>query len=72
MMRQLNPDDAWPYTNRGFAKIKLGQPESALADCDEAIRLSPEHLPSFAEAYGHDFEAKQIKLSWAKLLEQKQ
>ena len=51
---QLNPNDAWLYTNRGFAKIKLGQTESALTDCEEAVRLNP----SLAEAYNTRSKAK--------------
>lgn len=43
----LNPDDAWPYANRGFAKIKLDRLESALTDCTKAIRLGLD----YAEAY---------------------
>ena len=50
---RLKPDSA-AYSNRGVAKVALGQLDAALADYDEAIRLKPDS----AEVYSNRGEAK--------------
>ena len=35
------------YSNRGRAYASLGQPERAMEDFDEAIRLDPELAPAY-------------------------
>jgi len=44
-----NGADAEPYSNRGFALLKLMNYEDAKKDCEKAIRLNP----NFANAYCH-------------------
>ena len=40
---RLEPDDSIVYSNRGRAKNALGRYESALIDCNEAIRLKSDN-----------------------------
>ena len=48
------PDDASAYFNRGLAKYKLGQHDTAIIDFDEAISLKPD----FVKAYYYRGKAK--------------
>ena len=43
---QLDPDDAMLPSNRAAAHLKLGDYESALADCGASLRLKPDCAPS--------------------------
>ena len=43
------PEDAKAYTNRGVAKLKLGDYRGAIADFDRAIELNPD---AAAACYG--------------------
>ena len=49
-----DPDNATAYSNRGNAKVRLGQHEDAIADCDQAIHLDSND----ANAYGNRGNAK--------------
>ncbi len=69
---RLNFDDAWPYANRGFAKVKLGQIESALTDCNEAIQRNPDLAEAYhtrGEAYRLLGKAEDAKVDYQKALE---
>ena len=41
------PNLAWAYTNRGIAYRAKGQPDRAIADYDQAIRLNPNFAMAF-------------------------
>jgi tetratricopeptide (TPR) repeat protein len=53
---KINPNDALAYSNRGTAKLALGDNNGAIADFDRAIKINP----NYANAY---LERGNIKLS---------
>ena len=42
------PDNATAYSNRGNAKVRLGQNEDAITDYNKAIRLDPDNATTYS------------------------
>jgi adenylate cyclase len=66
----LNPNLAWAWLSGGWAKIYLGEPETAIAHAARAMRLSPQDPQIFsmqtATALAHFFAGRPDEaLSWA-------
>ena len=45
----LNGSHAYPYLNRGYLYAALGDPERAIEDFDNAVRLCPNYEPEFID-----------------------
>jgi TolB-like protein/class 3 adenylate cyclase len=66
----LNPNLAWAWLSGGWAKIYLGEPETAIAHAARAMRLSPQDPQIFSmqsvTALAHFFAGRPDEaLSWA-------
>jgi tetratricopeptide (TPR) repeat protein len=44
---ELEPDLAWVWANRGWARFQDGDSDGALVDLDHAIKLDPEFVPTY-------------------------
>jgi len=44
---KLNPNFAFPYNNRGWAKYNLGDKQGAIADYNQAIKLKPDDADAY-------------------------
>ena len=40
---EKQPDDAFMLNNRGYARLKAGDPKNALKDIERSIKLGPEN-----------------------------
>ena len=47
---ELNPNSAYAYNNRGYAKFQLQEDYQAIEDYDKAIELDP----NYAQAYHYN------------------
>ena len=66
----LNPNLAWLWNYSAYARLFLGEPETAIAHAARAMRLSPHDPQMFgmqaAIAFGHFFAGDYLEaLSWA-------
>ena len=61
----INPNEAFPYYNRGITKSDLGKNEEGIIDLDKAILLNP----NYSDAYNSRGHVNMLLGNYAKAIE---